>query len=111
VKVITQQPVHAERLAGQRGEIAATRRWRRVIWVIEERTLPDQRPNPLHAQLVRASCSDVQERAFPGTGTTASPYDVTVLVCDRVAAARPADQEARATDPAVPSAAATSRIR
>jgi hypothetical protein len=74
-------PYRWTRLAGQCGEVAAARDWRRVIWVVETRTLPEQRPNPQHVPLVRAACPGVSERTFPG-GAAWAPADLTVLVCE-----------------------------
>ena len=74
-------PYRWTRLAGQCGEVAATRDWRRVIWVIEARTLPGERPNPQHVPLVRAACPDARERTFRG-GAAWAPADLTVLVCE-----------------------------
>jgi hypothetical protein len=102
-------PYRWTRLAGQRDEVAAARDWPRVIWVIGERTLPEQRPNLLNVPLVRAACPPVWEHTFHGAGTPAEPQTVTVLVCDRFTAGRSADQEA--TEPAVPSPVATSSAR
>jgi hypothetical protein len=102
-------PYRWTRLAGQRDEVAAARDWPRVIWVIGERTLPEQRPNLLNVPLVRAACPPVWEHTFHGAGTPAEPQTVTVLVCDRFTAGRSADQGG--VEPAVPSPVATSSAR
>jgi hypothetical protein len=93
-------PYRWTRLARQRDEIATTRKWQRVIWVIAVRSRPDVRPNPQHVPLVRASCPDVRERSFPGGGLSGAPHDVTVLVCQPAAPIRAESRKARRPGPA-----------
>jgi hypothetical protein len=68
-----------------------------VVWVIGERTRPDELPNPHHVPLVRTSCPNVRERSFRGSGTSAEPHDITVLVCELATRREyaPAVQQAR----------------
>ena len=84
----TAWPYRWTRLAEQRAELDATGEWRRAVWVIGARSLPDQRPNPRHVALVRAACPGARERTFADVGAPAPPYDVTVLVCESPAAGR-----------------------